>query len=93
VVSERPEIPLDNALVIIRTDERTYVLSAVTGTLKLDMVTEDAPVHHYLLAPGLPASEKGVDRVTGYDLDLSGTLPGYVHVPNTPDPTTTKKEG
>jgi len=75
-VNER--IELTNALVIVRTVTRTFVFPTVTGALKLDQPLPE-------IRPVADASRLVV-AVPDWELDLSGIAPGYVHLPNTPDP-------
>jgi hypothetical protein len=82
VVSER--IPLENDLVIVRTKGRTYVFPCVTGNLTLDQPMPE-------IRPDVDTSRLIV-AIPDWELGLSGIAPGYVHVPNTPDPTI-QKEG
>lgn len=76
--SSMTKIELRDALIVVRTDDTTWVLSSVTGTLALNANIEPGAERHYLLAPGLPAHEKSPDKITGYGAVLTATLPGYI---------------
>lgn len=78
-------IPLEDDLVIVRTKGRTYVFPCVTGTLKLNQPMPE-------IRPAVDPRRQIV-AIPDWELGLSGIAPGYVHLPNTPDPTTIKKEG
>lgn len=76
-------IKLENDLVMVRTQGRTYVFPCVTGTLQLSQQLPE-------IVPDVQKSRL-IYAVPDWELDLSGIAPGYVHLPNTPDPN--QKEG
>lgn len=80
----KESIPLQDDLVIVRTKDRTYMLPCVTGVLTLNQPAPEIQ----------PAADprRQVVAYADWDLLLSGVAPGYALLPNTPDPTTIKKE-
>lgn len=77
-------IDLKDALVLVRTKDTTFVLTSVNGTMRLHPKVVEGDWHHGEIAPGLHVSERDMDQISGYDLELNGDLPGYMFVNHNP---------
>lgn len=88
-VAPDQRIEMRHALVMVRTESDTYVMSDVTGLLLLHTNIQDGAERQ----EG-PFTEKDVGRIRDFSINLSANAPGFARLPNNPPaPTTIKKEG
>lgn len=73
-----PRFELRDALVIVRTSDDTIVIPSVTGELFLDAQIVEGAVHGQIGQ----VWEKDMDRVSHYEVTVTGTAPGTIAVPH-----------